>query len=58
MAKKIVFHRCVHCPYVGYDEVRRAVICKFPTRHRHKRIIEDMEFIPDWCPLEDAEEQT
>lgn len=53
--KKIVIHKCVICPYSDYDEIRKKAVCAFITSHRHKRAIEDIELISDWCPLEDDE---
>ena len=56
MSKKILIDKCARCPYSRYDEIKRKAVCGFRTGRRHLRVIEDIEFIPDWCPLEDCED--
>ena len=51
MSKKILIDKCARCPYSRYDEIKRKAVCGFRTGRRHLRVIEDIEFIPDWCPL-------
>ena len=42
---RIEFERCWDCPYLRWEE------CKCTEVDGKYRIINDLESIPDWCPL-------
>ena len=47
--------RCFDCPYMRWDDNERKYYCdKMPGMSF--TYIDGIEFIPDWCPLEDAED--
>jgi hypothetical protein len=55
MSKKIVIAMCDECFYLSYEPLTKNDIISIHCQLKRKEI-GDTEEIPDWCPLEDAEE--
>jgi len=51
MTKIIKISGCGQCPHYWKRDSNHTSICK-----RESKIIDDPKSIPEWCPLEDADE--
>ena len=47
---------CYHCNY--WCNSVKGLICVHPKLKCDKQLSKTLDTIPDWCPLEDAEETT
>ncbi len=61
--KIIKVTKCADCPYRGkWDCVKGLfIVCNNATKlspGEEVKTIDNLEIIPEWCPLEDAEEKT